>query len=315
MVPRRTTGESTTRRREETLDCVIVGGGPGGLSCALVLARACRTVIVVDDAKPRNAAARAVNSYLGLSGLPPHELRSRGRREVANHAGRFVDGVVTSARGASGAFVLDVAVRGGRSRTLRARRLLLATGVVDTFPPWQRFDDFYGRSVFHCADCDGYEMRGRRVVVAGDDRAADTARLLAAWTRDVTLLSARPPAPSVANALRRAGVHRAAGRVVGLRGRGRRLSAAVLSTGERVPCDAAFFSYGHRLRPGVHEDLRCRVDEKTCLVRTTPSGATSVRGVYAAGDMTHGSQLSIVAAAEGALAAIKIHRSLVRPRG
>jgi thioredoxin reductase len=170
-------------------DVVIVGGGPAGLSAALVLGRARLQVALVDGGEGRNAAARQVHSYLGRDGTRPARLRAIGGEEVARYYVELLRGEVRAARREAAGFRLDL--DGGRR--LRGRRLLLATGVVDPLPAIPGIEPLYGVSVHHCPFCDGWEERDRPLGVLGRGRAgARYAVKLTRWSRDVVLLTSGP---------------------------------------------------------------------------------------------------------------------------
>ena len=161
-------------------DVIIVGAGPAGLSAALVLGRACRRVLVFDDARPRNYATQALHGFLTRDGISPFELRQLGLDELRKYDTIHVEHaeVGHAAREADGSFC--VRLEDGREFT--ARRLLLATGVADNLPDVSGFPEMYGRSVFHCPYCDGWELRGQPLAVYGCRGAAPTSRSRC-WSR------------------------------------------------------------------------------------------------------------------------------------
>src|SRR5215218_9572670 len=153
---------------DELMDVVVVGGGAAGLSAGLMLARARRRVVVVDAGEPRNAPADGVHGMLGHDGVPPAELLARGRDEVRHYGGEILDGWVTGAQRKDGAFAVTLA----DGRELRARRLLVTTGLVDELPDVPGVRERWGRDVIHCPYCHGYEVRDQAVgVLATSSRA------------------------------------------------------------------------------------------------------------------------------------------------
>src|SRR5215212_5052643 len=293
-------------------DCIVIGAGPAGLSAALFLARYRRRVLVFHHNSPRNLYSHGVHGFLGHHGIKPAELLARGREEVRQHGGIIVEACVTNVERIAEAR-LDVAVEGFQS--YGARRLLLATGLRDLTPDCPGFREFYGRSVFHCPDCDGYEVKDRRVAVLAHNHnaAAFTANLMT-WTRHLTLLTDTHEISTMGRAkLGELDIVIRTEAVVGLEGdkSARQLKRVLFSEGEPLECDALFFSLGTELGTNFHETLGCRLDEDCGLVWVDETQQTSINGVYSAGDMTPNSQLAVVAAAEGAMAAIHIHRSLI----
>jgi thioredoxin reductase len=195
-----------------------------------------------------------------------------------------------------------------------ARRLLLATGLRDLTPDCPGFREFYGWSVFHCPDCDGYEVKDKRVaVLAYDKNAAGFTQNLLTWTRHITLLTDQREISKDDRAkLAALDVAVRTDAVVALAGDAstKQLQRVVFAEGDPLECDALFFNLGTELATNFHETLACRLDPDCGLVWVDETQQTSVEGVYAAGDLTPNSQLAVVAAAEGAMAAIHIHRSL-----
>ncbi len=297
-------------------DCIIIGAGPAGLSASLFLARYLHRTLTFHHNSPRNEYAHGIHGFLGHHGIRPNELLARGRDEVTTHGGLIVEACVnTVEKISSERFRVVVDSEGTEPKTFEARRLLLATGLRDLTPDCPGFREFYGSSVHHCPDCDGYEVKDKRVAVLarGDNSAAFTANLLT-WTRRLTLLTDqseiskqdRTKLAALDVAIRTEGV-------VGLEGdtSTRQLQRVLFAEGEPLECDALFFNLGTELATDFHETLGCRLDPECGLLWVDDTQQTSVEGVYAAGDITPRSQLAVVAAAEGAMAAIHIHRSLV----
>lgn len=301
---------------DDLYDCIIIGAGPAGLSAALFLARYLRRTLTFHHNSPRNQYAHGIHGFLGHHGIPPRELLARGRDEVTAHGGLIVEACVNSVEQVSPMhFRVFAGGEGTEARTFDSRRLLLATGLRDLTPDCPGFREFYGTSVHHCPDCDGYEVKDKRVAVLAHDKnaAAFTAHLLT-WTTQLTLLTDRREISSQGQEkLARLNIPIRTESVVGLEGdkSSGQLHRVVFAGGEPLECDALFFNLGTKLATNFHETLGCRLDPECDLVWVDDSQQTSVKGVYAAGDMTPFSQLAVVAAAEGAMAAIHIHRSLV----
>jgi len=291
-------------------DVAIIGAGPAGLSAALVLGRCRRHVVVLDHGKPRNYAAVAVNSYLGLDGIEPAKLREAGRREAASYGIEFLDveAVGVCPCGPDGR---DFEVRIEGRSPIVARKLLLATGVRDVLPNIEGVADFYGKSVHHCPYCDGWEHRDQRLAALGDgSEAVGLALSLRAWSPQVTACTNgrrlseedRERATSNQIACREETVTRLAGRD-GV------LEALHFASGPPLPCDALFFSSEHGQRSELPLALGCEYDGQG-HVHTKGKQGAGVRGLFLAGDADGDVQLAIVAAAEGAIAATAINREL-----
>lgn len=291
-------------------DCIVIGAGPAGLSASLFLARYLRRTLTFHHNSPRNEYSHGVHGFLGHHGIRPSELLARGRDEVTSHGGLIIEACVTAVEAVSPEhFRVFI---GDNKRVFEARRLLLATGLRDLTPDCPGFREFYGSSVFHCPDCDGYEVRDKRVaVLAHGDNAAGFTENILTWTRHVTLLTDQNEISDRAK-LNALDVAVRTERVVALEGdtSTRQLQRVMFAEGDALECDALFFNLGTELATDFHETLSCRLDPECGLLWVDETQQTSIKGVYAAGDITPHSQLAVVAAAEGAMAAIHIQRSL-----
>lgn len=297
---------------DDLYDCIVIGAGPAGLSASLFLARYLRRTLTFHHNSPRNEYAHGVHGFLGHHGIRPGELLARGRDEVTTHGGLIVEACVTAVeKVAPEHFRVFI---GGDEKVFEARRLLLATGLRDLTPDCPGFREFYGWSVFHCPDCDGYEVKDKRVaVLAYDKNAAGFTEHLLTWTRHITLLTDQHELSNDnRDKLTALDVPVRTDAVAGLEGdtSTKQLQRVVFAEGEPLECDALFFNLGTELATNFHETLACRLDPECGLLWVDDTQQTSVEGVYAAGDLTPNSQLAVVAAAEGAMAAIHIHRSL-----
>jgi len=301
---------------DDLYDCIVIGAGPAGLSASLFLARYLRRTLTFHHNSPRNEYAHGVHGFLGHHGIRPGELLTRGRDEVTSHGGLIIEACVTAVEAVSPEhFRVFAGNEGAEQKVFDARRLVLATGLRDLTPDCPGFREFYGSSVHHCPDCDGYEVKNKRVAVLahGKNAAGFTANLLT-WTGQLTLLTDQGEiAKDDAANLAALDVAIRTERVVGLEGdkSTRQLQRVLFAEGEPLECDALFFNLGTKLATDFHEELGCRLDPECDLLWVDETQQTSVKGVYAAGDITPNSQLAVVAAAEGAMAAIHIHRSLI----
>lgn len=303
-------------------DCIVVGAGPGGLSAALFLARYRRRVLTFHHNSPRNLYSHGVHGFLGHHGITPEELLARGRDEVTKHGGLIIEGCVTRVEKigdehfrVSTGDVEDA--EDETSKSFAARRVLLATGLRDLTPDCPGFLDFYGVTVHHCPDCDGYEVSDKRIAVLsrGHEAIGFTLGLLT-WTDKLTLITNGDEGDireEHRSKLAHFNIPITNQRIEKLEGNTetKQLERVLFDDGEALECDALFFNLGTEMSGDLHEMLGCKLDEECGLVWVDDEQQTSVEGAYAAGDITPHSQLAIVAAAEGAMAAIHIHKSLI----
>lgn len=298
-------------------DAIIVGGGPAGLSAALVLGRCRRKVLLFDDGKPRNQASHAVHGFLSRDGIAPAQLRSISHEQLARYASVVADPsrVVDATRSGNG-----FTVRTEDGRGFRCRKLLLAAGVVDALPEQPGFRELYGVAVFHCPYCDGWEMSDRRLAAygRGDHKGGGLALEMTLWSRDVVLCTDGPSGLSdpCRSRLARHGIAVREERILRLDGGGRvPYRTPVEIVFEAGPClgrDAVFFNT--RCHPS--SDLARRLGSGACDTTTdrTPDNKeqmTPVPGLYIAGDASRDVLQAVVAAAEGAEAAIGINTALL----
>jgi thioredoxin reductase len=290
-------------------DAIIVGGGPAGLTCAIFLGRYRRRVLVLDTGEPRNYASHAVHGFLGQHGIPPHELRARGRAEASEAGVEFAEIRATKIERDGDLFVIN--------GDLRARRIVLAYGVRDTLPDIPELESYYGQSVHHCPDCDGYEARDQRIGVIGWGKGVvGLALKLLQWSDDIVVFTHghdRDWTDEQRSKLLAERIEVKDEKIVALTGDDGRLEAAVLATGERVPVQRIFFSIHVQRTSTLAEDLGCEVDPEKPNVVVDEHRKTTVDGVWAIGDLVAGAQLAITSAADGAIAAIDINKSLLPP--
>lgn len=292
-------------------DVAIVGGGPAGLSAAIWLTRYLHSVVLIDSGDPRNWETRGINAYLGLPEVRSAELRKRGRETARGCGATLIDGCVERVRRENDdCFLLHLDSGAG----YRARRLLLAIGIKDAWPDIPGLQQVYGATAHVCPDCDGFEARDRPVAVIGSGRkAAGMALNLTTWTDRIFICThgAEPALKAEwSRKLERLGIPVMTSRVASLYEEDGRLRGIELANGTRLECEHIFFSLAQYPADDLGVQLGCERDEDGHII-IDDVYHTSVRNVFAAGDIVPGPQLAIAAASDGAIAALAIHKSLV----
>ncbi|MBV8819162.1 MAG: NAD(P)/FAD-dependent oxidoreductase [Acidobacteriaceae bacterium] len=290
-------------------DAIIIGGGPAGLSAALMLGRCRRRILVCDSGRYRNAYSHGVHGFFTRDCTPPSELLQIGREQLAPYGVEYRGIEVTSACVHEVGF--HVTLKDGSEHL--ARKLLVATGVRDRVPELEGMEQFYGRSVHHCPYCDGWEWRDQPLAVYGQKiHGYALALSLKNWSEDVALLT---DGPAGLNARQREElkqfdilVYRA--KIARLEGTDGKLERVVFANGESLARSAMFFSTGQDQHCDVAKNLGCIFSTKG-VVETTRRQETNVRGLYVVGDAAKDVQFVIVAAAEGAKAAEAINEALM----
>ncbi|MEK6283322.1 MAG: NAD(P)/FAD-dependent oxidoreductase [Acidobacteriota bacterium] len=296
---------------EPFLDVLIVGGGPAGLSAALVLGRCRRRVLICDAGHPRNASSRGLHGFITRDGIEPDKFLEIAREQLRPYKtveSRQIE--VTSANRVQNGFELTLS----SGETVSARKLLLATGVVDELPEIKGLREFFGRSVFHCPYCDGWEVRDQPLAVCGSGESGSGLALeLTLWSRDLVLCTDGPSQLTAEHreSLSQHSIGIREDKIERLEGTDGLLEQIVFANGDKLARRAIFFSTGQKQGSGLAKELGCEFTEQGC-VATGEYETTNVPGVYVAGDASRLVQFVIVAASEGAQAAVAINKELMR---
>lgn len=296
---------------ESLFDVIIVGAGPAGLSAALVLGRCRRRVLICDAGHPRNAMSHGLHGYLTRDGIEPAEFLRIGRDQLRQYETvELRETEVTDARRVAENFELTLA----DGQHVVSRKLLLATGVVDDLPEIEGLAAFYGAGVFHCPYCDGWEMRDQPLAVYGrGENGAGLALELILWSRNLVLCSDGPSQLSdkELERLTKHNIPVREDRIARLEGSKGVLERIVFADGDSLEVRGMFFSTGQRQGSDLPKKLGCEFTEQGC-VDTADYEKTKVPGLYAAGDASRFVQFVIVAASEGAQAAVAINKELMQ---
>ncbi|MEZ4449643.1 MAG: NAD(P)/FAD-dependent oxidoreductase [Nannocystaceae bacterium] len=292
---------------QREVDVIVIGGGPAGLSAALCLGRARRSVVVLDRGGPRHAVSAGVHNFLTREGIAPAELRRIAWEQMRAYPSvRREEASVAAIERRGDRWI--VGTKGGASWS--AGDVLLATGVVDQHPSIPGYAALWGRSIFLCPYCHGWEVQDQALAVLGQGPGlAHLGPLLLGWSRDVVVCTDGVALdPEVQAGLVARGLEVRTSRIVALEGDGERLTAIVFDDGARLRRDAIFAALTPQLPPlvaGLGLDL-----DAMGFVRVDEMGATSRPGIWAAGDLTSFRHQVVEAAAQGlrAAAAINAHR-------
>jgi thioredoxin reductase len=296
---------------QEVVDVVTIGGGPAGLAAALCLGRARRSVLVVDSDHPRHAVAEGVHNFLTREGIPPAALRRVAWEQMHTYP--------TVTRYAGNAIGLDRRdehwfVERDDGRTVAARAVLLATGVVDQHPDIRGYDALWGRSIFHCPYCHGWEVRDQALAVVGQPpNVMQFAPLLLSWSSDIVVCTnGQPLDAGLATELAERGIGVRTSRITELVAANDALREIRFDDASTLQRDALFVMPSPRL-PDLVASLGLEVDDQG-FVRIDGDGATSAKSLWAAGDLTSKRHQVIEAAAQGLRAAAAINRALAFDR-
>ncbi len=292
-------------------DAIIVGGGPAGLSAALVLGRCRRTVLVCDAGHPRNEPSTGVHGYFTRDCILPAELLRIGREQLRPYGVQFRHATVTEVAPAQHGF--KICLEGGEE--LEARKVLIATGVRDRLPEIEGLKEMFGKSVHHCPYCDGWEWRDQPVAVYAPRQSGFgmSLALRTTWTDDVALLT---DGPSRLSREQRAELARfriaiREERLARLEGAAGLLERVIFRKGDPLERRAIFLNTGFDQQCNLAKGLGCLLTPKGVL-QADKHEQTNVPGIYVAGDASRDVQMVIVAAAEGVKAAKAINEDLQR---
>jgi len=293
-------------------DAIVIGGSFAGLSAAMYVARARRSVCVVDAGSPRNRFAAHSHGFFAQDGSAPGAMLATARAQVAAYpTASFVEGEAVGASKEADGFSVQLAT----GEVLESRRLVLAFGISDELPAIPGVAERWGSSVLHCPYCHGYEFSGQRLgVLKLSPMSLHQAMLIAEWGPTTLYLNGDTDSDEAALAgLRERGIVIEPAPVRALHGDGARLSAIELADGRMSAVDALYLGPRTRLNSEIARQLGCELEDGTWgpVIRTDEQRMTTVPGVYAAGDVTRSAHNVTWASADGVTAGLALHRSLV----
>ncbi|HTN55926.1 MAG TPA: FAD-dependent oxidoreductase [Microbacterium sp.] len=294
-------------------EVAVVGGSYAGLAAAIILARSRRDVVVIDEGQPRNAPADGAHNVLGHEGIAPHELLGKARAEAESYGVRILAGRATGLSGTTDAFTVQTGDEGPR---IRARRVILATGLVDDLPDIPGVREAWGKTVLHCPFCHGWEVRGRRIaVVSRDEVGLHQAALFAQLSDHVTVFLHEAAEPTVEQSamLAASGVPLVRGRIEKLVVEGTDVHAVQLESGESFEIDAAVVAPRFHARAELYESIGGTVAQTPfgTQIPADPRGETAVPGVWVAGNAGQPMAMVISSSASGVTTGSALHGDLL----
>ena len=293
----------------EIQDCIIVGGGPAGLNAAVVLGRSRRKVLLFDTSTHRNRHSHGMHNYLTRDDIIPQEFLKLSLKEIQKYGvKRLRHKIVSAAKNNEGVFN----VTDDQGNIYHAKKLLIATGLQDNVPTIPGFKELYGKSVFHCPYCDGWEVRDKEIgVYARNKNGFELALSLKSWSKKITYYAdgRNKLKPAEVEALAAHNIRIISYPIERLQANGNKLQAVVFKNGDTSKCDALFFVNGFVQQCDLAETFGCNMTKKG-VVQTNRNQETNIEGLYVAGDASKDMHFVVVAAAEGAKAGVIINKAL-----
>jgi thioredoxin reductase (NADPH) len=291
---------------DRVYDCIIVGGGPGGLQAAIYLGRFNRDVLLIDRGGGRTAHAKSIENFLTQKAISGKKLIERGMEQARKFNVRIEKGLVTTIVKKE---YFEIATG---DVLFRSRFVIVSSGVSDNFPSLNNLYKFLGTSFFTCVDCDGYKTTGKKLIIIGN--TIESVRLAFAvkemYTEDITLiLYYYDPPGDYKEELKNQGIRLVKGEPVRVIGE-ERIKAVELKDGSRIPCETVLSNFGFKLNDQFLKDLNLKRDAKGFKIIVNNFYESSISCLYIVGPLNAGNDQAVIAAGEGAVAAIDINKRL-----
>ncbi|ANY69197.1 pyridine nucleotide-disulfide oxidoreductase [Paenibacillus sp. BIHB 4019] len=295
---------------KQLMDVAIIGGGPAGLSAALVLGRARKSVIVIDEERPRNRVTKESHGFLTRDGIKPSEFRQIARQQISVYPTvLFENDTAIEVTGTDGEFIITTA----KGLTFGAKKLLFAVGMKDLPLDMEGLTDVYGKSAFVCPYCDGWEMRDRKlVIITNGDRALHFAKTIAGWTSQYAICTDGPDemTDEQREELKRHDIPVFASKIQRIEAENGNVQQVVLEDGSIIACEGIFFVPKLAIGSNLPQALGCEMTEAGAVI-VDDFGKTNVPGVYSAGDAASQKYQVVAAASMGSMAAVSINSELL----
>lgn len=292
------------------LDCAIIGGGPAGLNAALVLGRARRNIVLFDNGKARNAVTQESHGFITRDGISPAKFRELAHEDLNKYPSITIENaeIVEIKRLSDTSFQL-VTRSGG---TFTAKKVILATGLKENLPTVPDIHDYYGKSLFNCPYCDGWELRDKPLIVVSESKHADhMVKILSQWSKDLILCTnGHSIIPEAQVQLKKHGIRIIEEKISQLHGQDGYLEKVTFTDGSEIERSGGIVTTELAQSHSFITDLGCDTDKNGGIL-VDELGRTSAQGVYAAGDTSViGPSQLIIAAAHGTRAAVGVNSDL-----
>lgn len=292
-------------------DVIIIGGGPAGLNAAVVLGRCRRKVLVFDHRQQRNRHSHGMHNFLTRDDIAPDDFLKISRREIKKYGVKILHTEIKDAKKNND---VHFTVKDINGKTYHSKKLILATGLADRLPAIKGTTKFYGKSIFHCPYCDGWEASNKKIgVYAKNTGGIDLALTLTLWSKQITLYTdgEKYVRKKARELLAKKNIDIRHDTISSFEGSRSKVKNIVFDNGEKAGCDAIFFSNGYDVQCDLVESLGCTLD-KNKIVITNKSQQANIKGLYVAGDASKDMHFVVVAAAEGAKAGVYINKELLK---
>ncbi|MEO2213423.1 NAD(P)/FAD-dependent oxidoreductase [Paenibacillus polymyxa] len=293
----------------QLLDVLIIGGGPAGLNAALVLGRARKNVVVIDDETPRNWVTRETHGFVTRDGASPREFRKAAKEQIAAYPSvQFASDTATAITGSDGDFV----VKTTQGASYHTKKILFAVGKKDLPLDINGLTEVYGKSAFVCPYCDGWELRDQSlVIIVSGDKALHMAKVISGWTERYTICTNGSDSltDEQREELKQHHVTVFDAPIQSINSEEGMVQQVVLNDGTAIPCTGVFFQPKLFTGSELPKAIGCEITESGTVI-VDASGKTSVAGVYSAGDAASEMYQAITAASLGALSAVSINNEL-----